>query len=94
MRNVWEGAKIIYVIVHKMNTRPIEKQEENYNAIISVCNKWSIDYVDIYNKGELNSFISSMRDYYFPVDDGTHPNESGYRNFYIPKLKAKLKENI
>ena len=99
IRNTWHGANIIYVLTHKMTTRNTEKQKTFHDRIVEVCNKWSIPYVDIYNNGQINSYIESVVNNYFPdkgdgTKDKTHPNLSGYERFYVPPITSKMKELV
>ena len=89
LKNNWPTAKILYVIVHKMASRPFDRQEAWGQRIREVMRKWSIPIVDIYNEGQLNSYLPIMRDLYTAPSstagqgDSTHPNDLGYR-FYDP----------
>lgn len=90
LKNNWPEAKILYVIVHKMSSRPFDRQETWGQRIREVMRKWSIPIVDIYNEGQLNSYLPVMRDLYTHKADGavqgdsTHPNTLGYSKFYYP----------
>ena len=92
LRNAFPNAKIIYVRVHKMNTREISLQISYGDAAQSICNKWSIPVADIFNKGQLNTFLPCMFRYSNPTSnapsgDRTHPNEEGYTKFYLPIIE-------
>lgn len=92
----WIGKKIIYVRVHKMDSRG-ELQSIYGDRAIEICKKWSIPYVDIYNEGGLNSFIPEYKKQYTnatsekPDGDGTHPNGEGYNVFYVPQIESKMR---
>jgi lysophospholipase L1-like esterase len=92
IRNAWWGANIIYILAHKMSSRNTEKQKQFHDRIIEVCNKWSIPYVDIYNNGQITSYIDVIYTNCFPDGDYTHPNITGYEKFYVPPITAKMKE--
>lgn len=97
LRNTWALSKIIYVIVHKMHTRDYNKQVAYHDTIVSACKKWSIPYVDIFEEGEINSYIQSIAETCFNENesaltgiDRTHPNATGYTNFYVPMIYNKM----
>ena len=101
LRQAYPTATIIYVIVHKMTSRDITKQENFRNAIISACGKWCIPYVDIYKKGQITSYINSIASTCFPTDttnetgyDRTHPKGVGYEKFYVPLIETTSEEYI
>ena len=92
LRNAYPSAKIVYIRVHKMNTRDIAKQIEYGDKAAEICNKWSIPVADIFNKGQLNTFLPCMFQYTNPTEaaphgDRTHPNQEGYLNFYLPVIE-------
>lgn len=82
---------VVYVIPHKMSTRNTAGQETMTELVRSICKKWSVEVVDIYNHGGLNTYLDWMTDTYTSnnvgVADGTHPNENGYRMFYLPQIE-------
>lgn len=101
LKIAYPKATTIFIIVHKMASRDLIKQKEYHNAIITACEKWSIPFVDIYNEGQITSLISSIAKIAFPVDsesetgyDRTHPNEFGYRNYYLPLIERKILDYI
>jgi lysophospholipase L1-like esterase len=46
------------------------------NAIIAVCNKWKIPYIDAYNGLGMNSLNHSIY-----MNDGLHPIEAGHKRY-------------
>lgn len=95
LKNAFPNAKIAFVSVHKMGSRNYEKQVERQKACIEVCKKWCIPIVDVGNRGNLNTFLPSMHKFTNPTTtqpkgDRTHPNDLGYRTFYIPLLYEVL----
>ena len=77
-----------------MCSRDTGGQERLQALAKEMCNKWSIPYVDLYNEG-LNTYLTSMKDRFTAdqdgVPDGTHPNELGYKTFYVNAIESKLK---
>ena len=97
LRNKWPQANIIFVTNHKMSSRSWTIQNNYYDRFIEICNKWGIGVADIFNKGQLSSYISSMATTCFPESetsptgyDRTHPNPTGYKNFYCPIIEATM----
>lgn len=96
LRDQWTTAKIVYVRPHNMSSRG-SRQILFGNRAIEICRKWSIPVVDMYSEGNLNSQHAEMQRLYTAdtygtgLGDGTHPNDEGYRKFYVPMIEAKLK---
>lgn len=96
LKNTFPMAKLCFVRVHKMNTRDYDLQINYGNRAIDISKKWSVPTVDIFNDGNLNTFIEEHKKLFtnatvtHPNGDGTHPNELGYKYFYLPKLESKL----
>lgn len=101
----FHGKKIGYIAVHKMTAFfDSDKAEDNaYHAAIKCCAKWGIPVLDL-NKTvppfaylKNNAETAFMANLYTEdtsgtgVGDGWHPNEEGYRKFYVPKIEAWLK---
>ena len=100
----YQESKIIFIIPHKIVNSYYDREDGQYNysslreKTIEICEKWSIEYVDLFNKSRLITSVPFMdyRKYCGNTDenDGVHPNEEGYRKFYIPHIIAKIKEMI
>ena len=93
----WVGKKIMFITVHKMKSRGtilttyLEKAKE-------ICEKWCIEVIDIHNIGGLNTNIEIYKQLYTAgtyadgtKGDSTHPNELGYRTFYVPLIENSLR---
>lgn len=99
IRQSWGSTKIFFVSVHKMGSRDLGKQETLHNRTLEVCKKWSIDVVNVYDEGELNTNLPSMYKYSNPTEanplgDKTHPNQAGYEYAYIPLLKDVIDKHL
>ena len=99
VRQSWGSVKILFVSVHKMGSRDLVKQETLHNRTLEVCKKWSIDVVNVYDEGELNTNLPSMYKYSNPTEanplgDKTHPNQAGYEYAYIPLLKNVIDKHL
>ena len=106
LKNAFPTAAIIFVMYHHMPIQTqsvtyeqmLERENQEYQAFKSVCEKWSIPMADIFGKGSLNANIEEMAVRYFGTNasekfgrDIAHPNNEGYKKFYVPAIKEALK---
>lgn len=94
-KDSWPETKIGWIITHKINDAYEKSQQEGnlnypslsgyYQAIMDVCEKYEIPYLDLSNNG-LDTGISKNAEMYTYNSDGIHPNELGYEIFYIPQI--------
>ena len=96
LKEAFPSAKIVFVSVHKMGSRNYTTQTERQNKCIEVCKKFGVPVADIGNKGNLNTFLSFMHKFTNPTDtqpngDRTHPNDLGYKTFYIDLIYNVMK---
>lgn len=94
LKSYWKGIPIFYVCVHKMSSRDTELQNTYSTRAKTLCERWSIPVIDIYNEGGLNTYIADYKALYTNNADGTHPNELGYNTFYVSLIEKKLKGGI
>ena len=93
----FEGKKIGFIIIHKANAEPYTRNkqgltmEDYYNAIIKTCEKYSIPVCDLYKNSGLITAITELKDTYTDRSDGLHPNDLGYKKYYVPKISSWLK---
>lgn len=91
------GKPICYIITHKCPDSAFSKYGDNTFAdfrekALGICEKYSIPVYDAWKDSGLNSWNTYHLANYFIVDedtgtgDGTHPNEQGYRRYYVPQL--------
>ena len=95
--------KLGFILIHKVLQLPFTPppnadgtQKLYFDKIKEVLNKYSIPVLDLYNESGLNTGIDQFLKYTMatsasPNGDGTHPNEEGYRKFYVPKIESWLK---
>lgn len=98
----WKTSKIGFIITHKINDAWRTQQSAGsttyltldgyYQAIRSVCNKYSIPYLDLSRVTHFNTELADYKAYTYN-SDGIHPNESGYKLFYVP-LITKWMESL
>ena len=91
--NKFTKAKIIYIMVHTMNSRDNEIVKKVHEKVKLICKKWGVAIVDLYEEGGLNTYITHHRTNYTSNSDGTHPNLDGYLKYYIPMINNVL-QNI
>ena len=101
LQTKYPGVPIIWVYTHRENTRTEKTNPDTgvtvnfttmHDKSLEACAKWAIPVVDMYNEGGLNTNWAGYRTAYTYQGDGTHPNEAGYKKFYIPRIKAKVTE--
>lgn len=91
------GRPVCFVIVHRCQStghiaNSTGKTFKDYrNAMIQVCEKYSIPYYDAFAKSGLNGWNEAQSNAYLTANangtgDGTHPNEEGYKRYYVPQL--------
>lgn len=90
----WPGKKILYVITHRMSGI----SETYVSKMIEVLRKWGIPYVDLwhdmpslYLDALKNTYTSMGNAEYNGTGDGLHPNEAGYKAYYVPPVESKMK---
>ena len=95
LKTNFSSAKIAFVSVHRMESREYSKQIERQGVCVDVCKKWSIPIIDVFNRGNLNTFLEEYHKFTNPTEsypngDRTHPNELGYATFYLPLIYETL----
>ena len=85
-------AKIGYVFVHKCVANFDSRTTDSYyNVAKAACEKWGIPYCDLNTQTPPLGYIDELKAAYTMNGDGIHPNEQGYRLFYVPKITAWMK---
>lgn len=95
--NNFEGKPVCFVIVHKVqNTGHRENANGNTfrdyrDAMVAVCEKYSVPYYDAFLESGLNGWNENQNTLFLTANtdskpDGIHPNEEGYRRYYVPQL--------
>lgn len=84
--------KIGYVFIHKCASGYDSRVPNSYYDMAkSACEKWGIPYLDLNTQVPPLNYIADLKSTYTANADGYHPNELGYRTFYVPKITAFLK---
>jgi lysophospholipase L1-like esterase len=94
------GKPICYIITHKCPTSAFSSGyygstdtfADFRKKALGICEKYSIPVYDAWKDSGINSWNASQLANYFIISestgtgDGTHPNEQGYRRYYVPQL--------
>lgn len=97
------GKPICFVITHKVQETAYTKNtkgdtfKDYRDSMVAICEKYSIPYYDAFLESGLNGWNSVQSNLYMTanisgVGDGTHPNELGYKQYYVPQLIALFKK--
>lgn len=77
------------------------KPEKYIKALIDVCNKYSVPYLDLYHQSGLRPWDTNFNKIYYKDDnedgnysEGVHPNSLGHEKFIAPKVKLFLESLI
>ena len=89
----WHDKKICFILTTNTYRRP--NQKRYFDTIKQICEKWSVPCLDLFTKGRLNTNIEIMKNIYTSDwqgnPDGLHPNEQGYKLFYVNQITEFLK---
>lgn len=91
------GKPVCFIISHKIqNTaytpnRNGDTFKDFRDAMVAVCEKYSIPYYDAYSESGLNGWNETQNDLFLngatgKKSDGMNPNTDGYKHFYVPQL--------
>ena len=93
----WVGKPICFVIVHKIKSTVYVANSQGYTfaqareKMIGICEKYAIPYYDAFAKSGLNAYDNIQNNTFLTSNttgtgDGCHPNEEGYKKYYVPQL--------
>lgn len=93
------GKPICFIITHKIQKTAHQKNGAGHtfkdyrDAMVNVCEKYSIPYYDAFNESGLNGWNDAQNNAYLTgnsagTPDGIHPNKEGYKHYYVPQLLA------
>ena len=100
----FEGKPICFVITHKVQSIAYKTNAngntfaEYHDAMIGICEKYSIPYYDAFCDSGLNGWDDDWSSALLTGNaegeqDGCHPSEEGYRLCYVPQM-IELFENM
>ena len=98
IRSIYSDTPTLFICCHKTPSRDITVQDKIQEKTRLICNKWSIPYVDIYRKGQINCCIDSLRKQYSYNNEGethygngTHLTGNAYKQFYAPMIEQAMR---
>jgi lysophospholipase L1-like esterase len=97
--NNFPGKPVCFVITHKIQNTAYRPNvmgntfKEYRDAMVGICEKYSIPYYDAFSESGLNGWNETQSNLYLTGSsdgspDGIHPNEEGYKRYYVPQLLA------
>jgi len=91
LATMFAGKKVGYVFTHRI-WKPTDTLAPSYiDKMIEILNKWGIPYINLMELDPPINEIASLKSAYTKDGDGWHPNEQGYRLFYVDKITAWMK---
>lgn len=90
----WPGKKIGYIFAHKCTDSFSSNgsQDTNlYYAAMKCLKKWGIPYLDLNTGCPPLNYVAPLKAAYTKNGDGWHPNDAGYKAYYVPKIEAWMK---
>ncbi len=89
--NNFVGKPICFIITHKVSNINFDNYKNFHDSAVAICNKYSIPYYDAYNESGLNGWNTAQSNAFLTgnatnTPDGCHPNEEGYKRYYVPQL--------
>lgn len=91
------SKKIGYISVHRLKQwapddyNTLHQNTGYYEAAINICKKWGIPVCNLTINCPSLYENDSLKQMYTTNADGWHPNEEGYRKYYVPKIEAWMK---
>lgn len=98
--NNFVGKPVCFVIAHKVQETAYKPNssgntfKEYHDAMVGICQKYSIPYYDAFAESGLNGWNDAHNEEFFTDGDGCHPNEAGYRRYYVPQLLELFRKII
>lgn len=89
----YPNTKILYIFPTAVGTNTWRSDTRFFGNIMKVLEKWNIDYIDLYKKSQAVGRFSNTNALYYYNSDGTHPNELGYKHFYVQPISKWIFEN-
>lgn len=95
LKKNYPNAVIVYVRSHNMKRRDYEDQLIYGETAIKICQKWGIEYADVFNDSEFNTYLERYNQYTastkkYPAGDYVHPTKEGYELFYLPLIEDAI----
>lgn len=95
--NTFVGKPICFIITHKIQGTAYtdnsngDSFKDYHDAMVGICEKYSIPYYDAFLNSGLNGWNTAQNNAFLTgnsagTPDGCHPNEQGYKRYYVPQL--------
>ena len=91
------SAKKGFILTNRKVNSYMDAQKIYWDRAKEVLEKWSIPYIDLSTKSGCLPLNDTLLNRYFfipsggTVGDGTHPNELGYKTFFVDQITAWMK---
>ena len=91
LSTTFAGKKVGYVFVHRI-WKPTETLVQSFiDKMIEILEKWGVPYINLMELAPPINEIASLKVAYTKDGDGWHPNEEGYKKFYVDKIESWMK---
>ncbi|MBQ8540515.1 MAG: SGNH/GDSL hydrolase family protein [Clostridia bacterium] len=90
IKTKWPDAKLLFVAVHKNAARDWSVQLTLHDAAVAICREWGVEIADVFSDTAFDTRDADQMKEFIIGASGSHPNEAGYRKFYIPLVIEKL----
>lgn len=87
----YAGKKVGYVFTHRIWKQTDTLAESFFDNAMPILKKWGIPFINLMELDPPINDIASLKSAYTNNGDGWHPNEQGYRLFYVDKITAWMK---
>lgn len=85
------GKKYGYVFVQRIFNASDEWETTLKPMMEQVLNKWGIPYIDLEKEIPPLGFIPSLANVYMADGGKWHPNEDGYKKYFVEKIEAWMR---
>lgn len=85
----WSNKTILYVLPHRTTNNLYFR-----DAVFAACKKYGVPVVDLMASTMDFYTLPEYKELYTTNSDGWHPNELGYRAFYVPEVLHAIKEHF
>ena len=85
----WSNKTILYVLPHRMTSNL-----DYRGAVLAACRKYGVPVVDLMDSTMDFYTLPEFKEQYTANSDGWHPNENGYRSFYVPQILAAIRKHF
>lgn len=90
----FSSSKFCFLLTNKKVNQYMDSQQTYWNRAREILEKWSIPYIDLSKDSGCLPINNNLLNRYFfiptgaTVGDGTHPNELGYKTFFVDKITS------